>query len=97
MVRVMLFITPISTTFKLYLGSQCYWWRKTEDPDKTTDLSQVIDKLYHMYTSPLAGFKLTTLVVIGTNRAGRCKSNYRTNLTTTTPLGIGIYLIPLYK
>jgi hypothetical protein len=31
---------------------QFYWWRKPEYPEKTTDLSQVRDKLYHYTNSP---------------------------------------------
>ena len=42
--------TPLSTIFQLhvYRGSQFYLWRKSEYKEKTTDLSQVTDQLYHI-------------------------------------------------
>ena len=36
------------TVLQLYRGGQYYWCRKLEYPGKTTDLSQVTDKLYHI-------------------------------------------------
>ena len=36
---------PIYTDLSLYRGGQFYWLRK---PEKTTDMSQATDKLYHI-------------------------------------------------
>jgi hypothetical protein len=39
-------LMPLSTIFQLYRDSQFYWWKQSDYPRKTTQLSQVTDKLH---------------------------------------------------
>ena len=51
----------------IYRGSQFHWLRKPENPEKTTDLSQVTDKLYHimLYRLDLAMSEIRAHIVRG--------------------------------
>ena len=70
-------------------GGQFYWWWKPEYCGENHQPAAITDKLYHimLHWAHLARvwFDLRTVVVIGTDCIGDCKSNYNTITTTTTP------------
>ena len=93
-VRLTVFNTTFNNTvFQLYGSGQFYWWGKLEYLEKTTDQPAASHlpgtNFYHimLYRVHLAWarFELTTLVVIGTECIGSCKSSYHMITTTTAP------------
>jgi hypothetical protein len=86
--------TPLSTIFQLYRGCLFYRWSNRSTQRKPPTGHKSLTNFYHimLYRVHLVwtGFKLTMLVVIGTDckAKGSCKSNYHTITTTMAP---GIY------
>jgi hypothetical protein len=62
------------------------WRNRRKPPTCHKSLTNFITLCFIEYTSPLTGFGLTTLVVMGTDYTASCKSNYHTITTTTAPL-----------
>jgi hypothetical protein len=77
-------LTPLSTIIIIsnIVAGSFYWCRKPEFSEKTINLWQVTDKLYHimLYREHVSWvrIKLTTLMVIYTDYIDSCKSNYHT-------------------
>ena len=78
-----------NATFNNISVISCHSVLLVEDLEKTVDLSQVTDKIYHIILYrvhiTVSEFKLTTIVVIDTDCVCSCKSNYHTIVTSTVP------------
>jgi hypothetical protein len=72
--------------FRLFAWFYCVNSMKSQDPEKTTKLSQVTCKLHHIML--YLAFELTTSVVIDTDFIGSCKFSYHTITATTGPVVI---------
>ena len=82
-------ITSTNTLMDSLQFKQFYWWGNP--PTCRKSLTNYITECCIEYTSPCAGFELTTPVVIGTDCTGSCKSNHHAITTTTAP-NINIFI-----
>ena len=85
-------LTPLSKIFQLLL-----LWRKLEYPEKSTDLSQVTDKLYHIMCCrvhlSMNGVQTHSLSGDRQRVQGSCKFNYHTTTTAQVQLRWKVFVL----
>ena len=85
-------LTPLSTHFSYIVAISFIcggnWSTRRKPPTCRKSLTNFITSCCIEYISSWTGFELTTLVVIGTDFSGICKSNYH---TITTAMNIYIF------
>jgi hypothetical protein len=82
-------LMPLSTIFQFVVSFIGRGNRSTQRKPLTChkSLTNFITYCCIEYTSPWTGLKLTTLVLIGIDCTGSCKSNYHTITTMMAPFG----------
>jgi hypothetical protein len=88
---------PLSKIFQLYRGGQFYWCQMVEETGGPGEnyWSIVSHGQTLLHNIARVGFKLT-LVVIGTDCIGSCKSNYHTITTMMAPFIISSEPVPTF-
>ena len=76
-------LMPLWTIFQLHRGGKFDWWSKPPTCRKYN--ANFITYCCIRYTSPWAGFELTTPMVIDTDGTCSCKSKYHTITTIAHP------------
>jgi hypothetical protein len=71
-------LTPLSTTFQLYRGSQFYWWRKGEYQEKSLTYRRSL-------TNFITYCCIERLVVIDTDSQRKCINKKRSYLNVSKP------------